>query len=91
MFDPLLHACAAPRTRRLQAVCAPGVRGKLSAIVLRSLEQTLTAMPRTSFLNLAAIPDDPDGNAFVRRYLYSVLNLGVYSGGVHPGAQSRLL
>ena len=82
MFDLLSHARASPKNATTPVVCVSGVRGKLSAIVLRSLEQTLTAMPRTSFLNLAAIADDPDGNAFVRRFLDSVLNPGVSAPAV---------
>jgi len=73
MFDVLAHARASAKNATTPVVCVVGIRGRLSHLLIRSLEQTLNAMPRTAFLNLAAIPDDPGGNAFVRRFLYSYL------------------
>jgi hypothetical protein len=49
------------------------MRGRLSPLAIRSLEQTLNAMPRTWFLNLAAVPDDAAGNATVLSFLESLL------------------
>jgi hypothetical protein len=73
MFDVLAHARGSAKNANTPVVCVLGMRGRLSRLLIRSLEQTLNAMPRTTFLNLAAIPDDPDGNAFVRSFLASHL------------------
>ena len=82
MFDLLALARGSASNRDTPIVCVLGLRG-LSDLLIRSLEQTINSMPRTAFLNLAAIPDDANGNVFVRsfldRYLPKVglVNLGV--------------
>ena len=73
MFDLLSFARGSARNARTPVACVVGMRGRLSPLAIRSLEQTLNAMPRTWFLNLAAVPDDAAGNATVLSFLESLL------------------
>jgi hypothetical protein len=73
MFDLLSCVRGSAKNRRTPIACVVGLRGDLSPLVIRSLEQTVSAMPRSSFLNLAAIPDDPAGNEMVLSFLSSLL------------------
>lgn len=73
MFDLISFARGSIKNARTPIACVLGVRGDLSPLAIRSIEQTVNAMPRTRFLNLAAIPDDLAGNAEVRQFLESLL------------------
>ena len=73
MFDLLSFARTSATNRDTPVVCVLGIRGRLSDVVVRSLEHTINSMPLAAFLNLAAIPDDAGGNASVRRFLDSYL------------------
>jgi hypothetical protein len=69
MFELLSYARASAKNCSTPVVCVLGIRGRLSDPVIRCLEQTISSMPLTTFLNLAAIPDDRAGNAVVRGFL----------------------
>jgi hypothetical protein len=84
MFELVSFARASAANRDTPIVAVLGIRGRLSDLIIRALEQTINSMPGTRFLDLAAIPDDRDGNASVRRILdgYLLPEVGLVNLGV---------
>jgi len=84
MFDLVSFTRGSAANRDTPIVAVLGIRGRLSELIVRSLEQTINSMPLTTFLNLTVIPDDPGGNASVREFLdrYLLPEVGLVNLGV---------
>lgn len=80
MFEVMSYARAGALNRDVPIVCVRGIRGNISPITLRMLQQTINALSGCEFLDLSAIPDDDAGNALVllrlTRHLGSALLQG---------------
>lgn len=67
------------------AVCVLTTPSRLSDVAIEGLDHAVKAMLANAFLNLGKFPDDPSGNARVRRIIdYLIL----IDGDMHGGLES---
>ena len=85
MFDLLHHIRISRRDATVPIVCVLGARGKLSKVLVESLNYAVKAMTANAFLDFAKMPDDEAGNARLRRIIsYLVLIDGELHQGLDP-------
>jgi hypothetical protein len=72
MFELVPSARASRLNREMPVLCVLGIARRLSAAVVRGLEETVKAIG-CSWLDISALPDDAAGNGLLREALLSFL------------------
>ena len=82
MFELLRLVRTFAKNRLTPVVCVLASDSRLSDVAIEGLDHAVKAMLANAFINLNKFPDDPKGNARVRRIVdYLILSDGDMHGG----------